>query len=145
MAQPAPKIPDWVSRAIDLGLDCFADGDHAPFVIIDSDGDGQGQLIELQSMSGTIDAALLEQGRSLIRQLAGSAQRYLLVYDGYLTRAGHKHDALFAEAGIAGERRAYVFAQCYRVSEAGELERVGQALIAGEVASVWAAAFPGYR
>lgn len=136
-------LQEWVDEAMDLGLGCFADGDRTPFVILITDGERQ--LLGLQSADGTISEALLEGGRGLIRSFAESGQYYVLVWDGYLTTAGKRQDAVFAEAGAAGEVLGLVFAQRYKETETGELSKIGKPLVAVKVAHLWgdASAEPG--
>jgi hypothetical protein len=59
------------------------------------------------------------------------------VWDGYLTTAGKRLDAVFAEAGAAGEGPGLVFAQRYKETKSGKLSKVGKPLVAAEVAHLW--------
>src|SRR5438477_12319177 len=126
-----PGLQRWVDEALDLGFGCFGDGDHTPFIILIA-GDER-HLTDLKSADGTISEALLKAGRGLIRQFADSGQYYVLVWDGYLTTAGKRQDAVFAEAGAAGGRAGLVFAQRYKQARSGKLSKIGKPLAAAEV------------
>jgi len=135
MATVDPGLQRWVNEALDLGLGCFEDGDHTPFVILIA-GDER-HLMDLKSADGTISEELLEAGRGLIRQFAESGQYYVLVWDGYLTTAGKRQDAAFAEAGAAGKGSGLVFAQRYKQTKSGKLSKVDKQLVAAEVTHLW--------
>jgi hypothetical protein len=137
MAAIDPGLKKWVDDALDLGLRCFKDGDRIPFIILIAGDDRR--LMNLESADGMISEALLEGGRGLIRQFTASGHYYVLVWDGYLTMAGKRQDAVFAEAGAAGEGPGFLFAQRYKESKAGKLSKVGKPLIAAEVAHLWSA------
>jgi hypothetical protein len=135
MATVDPVLQQWLDEALDLGLGCFEDGDHNPFIILIA-GDER-HLTDLKNADGAISEALLEAGRRLIRQFAESGQYYVLVWDGYLTTAGKRSDAVFAEAGAAGDESGVVFAQRYKQTKSGKLAKVGKPLVAAEVAHLW--------
>ena len=128
-------LQKWVGEALDIGLGCFEGGDRSPFIILLADGERQ--LVNLQSADGTMSEALLEGGRGVIRQSAESGQYYVLVWDGYLTTAGKRQDAVFAEAGAAGDTLGRVFAQQYKQAKSGKVSRIGKPVVAAEVAHLW--------
>lgn len=136
MARISKKLQTWAFEALDLGFDCFSDGDHAPFVLL-HDETGQRHLIDLKNASGVIDSSLLEGGRKIISGF-DSGQLYGLVWDGYLTADGVKQDAVFVEAGAHGGDKAFLFAQAYEQKKRSrKLEKVGQPLVAAEAPHLW--------
>jgi hypothetical protein len=137
MAATDPGLQKWVDDALDLGFRCFKDGDRIPFIILIAGDDRR--LMNLENADGMISEALLEGGRGLIRQFSESGQYYVLVWDGYLTTAGKRQDAVFAEAGAAGEGPGFLFAQRYKETKSGKLSKVGKPLVAAEVAHLWSA------
>jgi len=139
MAIVDPGLQRKVDEALALGFGCFGDGDHAPFIML-TETSGKGHLIDLKSADGTISEAIVEAGRGIIKQFAESGQYYILAWDGYLTRAGKRQDAVFAEAGACGEGQALVFAQRYKQAKSGALAKVGKPLVVAEVANLWAEA-----
>ncbi len=135
MSDSDAGLQKWVCEALDLGLGCFEEGDRSPFIILIADGERQ--LMNLQSADGTMSEALLESGRELIRQSAESGQYYVLVWDGYLTTGGKRQDAVFAEAGAAGDTLGRVFAQKYKQAKSGKVSRIGKPVVAAEVSHLW--------
>ncbi|MCY2986869.1 MAG: hypothetical protein NTY19_03265 [Planctomycetota bacterium] len=138
MATIDSGLQQWVDEALDLGLECFEDGDHTPFIMLRAGGERH--LTDLKSADGTISEELLEAGRGLIQEFAGSGQYYVLVWDGYLTTAGKRRDAVFAEAGAASGGPGLLFAHRYKQTKSGKLSKVGKRLVAAEVTHLWIAA-----
>jgi hypothetical protein len=136
VASVDPVLRRRVDEALDFGFGCVGDGDHNPFFLL-WEASGKGHLVHLRSRDGTISEALLEGGRELIGQFAKSGQYYILVWDGYLTRAGKRQDAVFAEARARGQGQAILFAQRYKAARSGALARVGRPLVVAEVAHLW--------
>jgi hypothetical protein len=130
-----PGLQRLVDEALDLGFHCFGDGDHAPFIFLYV-GD-KGKFIELRSADGTIKESLVETGRKLIREFSESGKYYVLTWDGYLTMAGKRRDAVFAEAGAAGGISGFLFAQQYRQTKSGKLSKLGKPLVADLVDHLW--------
>jgi hypothetical protein len=136
MASISKKLQCWAFEALDLGFACFSDGDHSPFVLL-VDRTGERHLISIESMSGVIDAELVQSGRQIIQGF-GSGQLYGVVWDGYLTRDGVKQDAVFVEAADQRTAVAFVFAQAYkRKKRSKRLEKVGQPLVAASAPHQW--------
>lgn len=134
--QVSPGLEAWAERALNLGLGWFGDGNHSPFILLD-DSSGQGHLIDLQNVSGVVGPELVEAGRDIIRDFE-PGQFYALGWDGFLTTAEMRQDAVFAEVGAGGEVRAYVFAQRYKQAKSGKLSKVDLSLVAAETAHLWA-------
>ena len=133
--QMSPGLKAWAARALELGLGWFSGGNLTPFILFD-DASGQGQLVDLQNVSGVVGPELVEVGRAIIRDFE-PGQFYALGWDGFLTTAGIRQDAVFAEVGASGEVLAYVFAQRYKQAGSGELARVDLPLVAAVTANLW--------
>ena len=129
-------LPRAIGDALAFAFECFGDGDHDPFVKL-TETSGTEYLVDLQSADGTISESLLDAGREFIQGFAKSGLYYVLVWDGYLTKAGERHDAVFAEAGARGEAQAVVFAQRYKEAKSGALTNIGDPLIAANAAHLW--------
>jgi hypothetical protein len=123
MASISEELRQWIIQALDLGVGCVGDGDHAPFVML-LDEEGKEHLFDLHSADGVIDSRLVSTGREIIRQHE-TAQHHALVWDGYLTRDGKKQGAVFVEAGARGDTEAYVFAQTYNQKKRGGVGKDG--------------------
>jgi hypothetical protein len=136
VASVDPVLQRRVDEALDFGFGCIGDGDRHPFFLL-WEASGKGHLVDLRSREGIIGEALLEGGRELIRQFAKKGQYYVLVWDGYLTRAGKRQEAVLAEAGARGQGQAILFAQRYKAARSGALARVGKPLVVAEVANLW--------
>jgi hypothetical protein len=117
MAHPTDRLIDWAVKALELGFDCIAESDHAPFALISQRGTEH--LIEFKEASGIIDEELVNVGKRAVRASFADADIYAVVWDGCLTADDKKHDAIFAEAGERGSREAFVFAQKYRPTKGG--------------------------
>ncbi len=135
MALVDPRLQKLVREALKLGIGCFGDGDRVPFIFLETQD--KIELINLESADGTIDEALVAVGRSIIRQYAGSGQHYVLVWDGYLTSADKRQDAVFAEAGAAGVEPALLFAQRYKETKTGNLSKIGKPVVVAEMTNLW--------
>ncbi len=55
----------------------------------------------------------LSEAREYVRSLSGAVLSYALVYDGYLSLEGRRHDAIFLEVGESGNSQSQLFAQEY--------------------------------
>jgi hypothetical protein len=112
MEAVSPELLRWVCEALELGLGCLSDGDHAPFVLLQL-ADGQRHLLNLEEVSGVINEELVDLGRELIQGFE-DGEIYGVVFDGYLTSDSGKQDAVFIEAGRRQDAHAFIFAQPYK-------------------------------
>jgi hypothetical protein len=117
-------------EAIALAVDCFAAGEHNPFILF-VDASGQTQLIDVKDAGGNITRQLVEEARRIVSQsIPRTAKRYAIAYDGYLTIDGERTDAAFVEAAERGDREAVLIAQRYRVKKRSKKpERIGSPTI----------------
>jgi len=129
------KLQRLVHSALDLGFHCFADGDQAPFIILNAGGEDQ--FMNLKNDDGTISETLVEAGRLIIRQHAKAGKYYILLWDGHLTAGGKQRDAVFAEVGEAGGAIAFIFAQRYKKTQSGRLSKLGQPLVVSQMPHLW--------
>jgi hypothetical protein len=111
MGQASPRFTNLLFKALDHGVDSVraGGGPLVPFVMHD---DGTGLRID------RMVTPRLEEGpdrcRDFARRLPGSTACYAVVYDGYLTVGGVKHDAIIAEGAERGQPRGARMAQRYR-------------------------------
>lgn len=128
MAKASPQLQQLAFEALDLGFRCFSDDDRVPFALIVDEG-GEGHLIDFRSAGGVIDGDHVTSVRQVIAKTFPKAQRYALVWDGYLTKEKVKQDAVFAEAGEHGSDEAFIFAQPYRQKNRRKtFEKIGDAV-----------------
>lgn len=124
-------------EALDLGLGCISDGDHAPFVML-LDADGKNHLLNLESTTVILDENLVAAGRDLIRSFSTTGHLYALIYDGYLTTDGEKQDAVFVEAGKRGAAKAFIFAQKYKQRQCSKaFLRLGEPIVVSDAKHLW--------
>ena len=136
MAYIGKKLQKWAIQSLELGFDCFDEGDHAPFVLV-ADGAGQERLINLENFSGSVDDNLVDRGREII-QAVDDGHLYGLVWDGWLTVGGVKQDAVFVEVGARGVARAFIFAQAYKQKKRSKrLEKLGAPVVVANAAHLW--------
>lgn len=121
----SPQLRELIVTAIGLGFDCFSDADRVPFAMV-VDGEEKGLLLSFPPVGRPIDEAHIKMVRKAASEVSKGTRRYVLVWDGYLTIESEKMDAVFAEAGEAGSRRGFLFAQRYRKkTRSKKLEKVG--------------------
>lgn len=134
MAHNNTTLEAWVDEALNLGFGSFNDGDHVPFILWE-EASGKQHLINLETTDGEINAEIVEAGRDLIRQFAGG-KFYALVWDGFLTTARNRQDAVLVEVGEC-DGESFVIAQRYKQSRSGALSKVGKPIIAAEADHLW--------
>lgn len=137
MAPLDRKLKRRIKTALDLGFGCFGDGDCTPFILLDVEG--KRHLIDLESVGGTTNEQLVKSGREIINEFAKGGQYYVLVWDGYITTAGKRHDAVFAEAGAAGQSPGLLYVQRYRQNRSGRLSKIGRPELVAKTAPLWEA------
>lgn len=129
------ELIEVVFAALDHGIESVRDGGPViPFVLAERAG-GR----DLTRFA----AETLEEAHAQARQHAGSsdADRVVVAYDGYLTVAGERSDAVFVEAQERGSESSVIFAQRYRPG--GRLRRfgtIGNAAFAGDGDGLFAGA-----
>jgi hypothetical protein len=100
---------DLAFMALDHGVGSVAQaGQLTPFVVTEVAGERR---------LSRFAAERLEEGLAYARAFAreaDDAQRVAVVYDGYLTLAGERSDAVYVEAQERGAETAVVLAQRYR-------------------------------
>ncbi len=134
MAKVNRKLAAWANEALHLGFGSFDDGDHAPFILL-VEASGKRHLVNLQTASGLISEELLHSGRQIIQPFAGG-RSYALVWDGFLTASGKRHDAVFAEAGDRS-KRTFVFGQRYKTSRSGKMTKIDKPLVVSAATHLW--------
>lgn len=111
MDQASQAMVGLLFNALDHGIDSVkaAGGPLIPFVMYDTGGEVHlVRMVTEKLEDGPI------QCRDLVRQLPDTAQRYALAFDGYITIADERTDAIVVEAGERGMPQGVRFAQCYR-------------------------------
>ncbi len=103
------------NEALDLAVDCFAAGEHNPFIIL-VDAKGRSHLLDIKDATGNIGPHLLAQARRVVSDVG--PKRYAIAYDAYLTTDGAKRDAALVEIGERDNPDAFVVAQRYRPQKA---------------------------
>ena len=134
MAKVSRKLAILADEALALGFDSFNDGDHAPFILL-VEASGKRHLIDLQSASGAISEELLLSGREIIKEFA-DGRSYALIWDGFLTTSGKRHDAVFVEAGDKS-KHAFVFAQRYKTARSGKMTKIDGPLVISLATHLW--------
>lgn len=120
------ELIEIVFAALDHGIDSVRDGGPLiPFVLAE-----RAAARDLTRFA----AETLEEAHAQARRHAGAsdADRVAVAYDGYLTVAGERSDAVFVEAQERGSDSSVVFAQRYRPG--GRLrgfDTIGNAAFAG--------------
>jgi hypothetical protein len=123
------ELQKWVFRTLELGFDCFSEGDYQPFIFLVND-DGEKDMIDVVDPNGNIDPNLIETAREIITKSCPFASLYIIVSAGYLHKDGTKYDAVVAEAGEKGEKDSFVFAQRYlENSQPESFEKIGKPAI----------------
>jgi hypothetical protein len=116
----------WVFRMLELGFDCFSEGNYQPFIFLVND-DGEKDMIDVVDANGNIHPNLIETAREIVAKSCPFASIYIIVSAGYLHRNGTKYDAVVVEAGEKGEKDGFVFAQRYlENSEPEPFEKIGR-------------------
>ena len=96
-------------------------GPLIPFLLAGSDG---GNTLH-RFVAGTLEESL-GHARRFAYDLGPDALRYAIAYDGYVTLAGQRTDAIMVDAAERGSLRSYIFAQRYRPrSFMQEFEKIG--------------------
>jgi hypothetical protein len=131
-------LQDFALEAIDLAVDCFAAGEHNPFILF-VDERGRTQLVDVKDAEGNITPQLVEGARHIVSQgIPETASRYAIAYDGYLTVDGERTDAAFVEAAERGDREAVLIAQQYRIKKRSKKpERIGPPTVVGSAEQLW--------
>ena len=130
------ELQKWVFRTLELGFDCFSEGDYQPFIFLVND-DGEKDMIDVVDPNGNIDPNLIETAREIITKSCPFASLYIIVSAGYLHKDGTKYDAVVAEAGEKGEKDGFVFAQRYlENSQPESFEKIGKPAIVNIVGNL---------
>ncbi|HMP02637.1 MAG TPA: hypothetical protein PKD86_13265 [Gemmatales bacterium] len=126
-----------VTTLLDQAVHIFAGGVTYPLLMLE-DAIGTRDAIQVQTATGKVDAGLLDKVRDMVVELQRpDTLFYAFAYDVFLTQDGVKRDAVMVEAGERGMPKAYLFAQCYEMTDAAELATlVGQPLLVDEAAQL---------
>ena len=104
------ELMELVFLAIDHATDSVRQGGPLiPFTVTVSNGERQLRRFGAERLEDG-----LAQARRSVDQEKASLAAYAIAHDGYVTVQGERSDAVFVEAGEAGEEHAAVFGQRYR-------------------------------
>ncbi|MDM8173167.1 MAG: hypothetical protein QHC79_17710 [Pseudosphingobacterium sp.] len=112
---------DFIFLSIDHGIDSIKDDDEllVPFLIISKDGDTSLKRFATDKYEDSIRVA-----EEQLSSLPYTPDFALIVYDGYVTIAKKKYDAILVKAYDKTEQFGYIFAQRYSIADA-KLETLG--------------------
>ena len=130
------ELQKWIFEMLDLGLDCFSEGDYQPFIFLVNEDD-ETDMINVVEAHGNIDPNLVETARKIVAEACPFATIYIIVSAGYLHKDETKYDAVVAEAGEKGENEGFVFAQRYlENSEPESFQKIDRPAIVNIVANL---------
>jgi hypothetical protein len=108
---------DFVLRALDHGFESIEQGGGplVPFVL-EATADGTRTLTRFarERLEDGVEAA-----RIYVDASVGRLSMYAIVWDGYLTSANTRTDAILAEAAEQADENGVVFGQCYKTAVKG--------------------------
>jgi hypothetical protein len=110
-----------LDAAMDVAMQCIATGETLlPFVITEG---GRGAIVSIDAGKA---AEQLELAQRAVDDLPADASAWAFAYDGYLTLAEEKTDAIFIEVGSRAQTTVSVYAQRYSPAGAGrKVKKIG--------------------
>ena len=128
------RLSDLAFLALDHGISSIEkSGPLVPFVVTEGSGERQIHRFVAEPYEESVAKA-----RAYCATLAPSIAAYALAYDGYITLGGVKYDAIIVHAAERGGGDAYLVAQRYKPTTAGNpLAPIGNAAYLGREATLF--------